>query len=52
MKKASAVPSDDFFAGLGAPARRALENTGINSPALLNWKTKKEILQLHGMGSS
>ncbi|HEY2350311.1 MAG TPA: hypothetical protein VGH64_14940 [Puia sp.] len=52
MKKVSTEPSNDFFAGLGAPARRALENAGINSPARLSKKTKKEILQLHGMGPS
>ena len=44
--------SDKLFAGLGAPARRALENAGIHTVFHLSHKTKKEILQLHGMGPS
>jgi predicted RecB family nuclease len=50
--EAAREPSDGFFAGLGAPARRALENAGINTVNLLSEKTKKEILKLHGMGPS
>ena len=50
--EAERKPADGFFAGLGAPARRALENAGINSVLLLSRKTKKEILKLHGMGPS
>jgi hypothetical protein len=50
--EANRNPADDFFAGLGAPARRALENAGINTMTLLSRKTKKEILMLHGMGPS
>ena len=50
--EAAPKPADGFFAGLGAPARRALENAGINTVSHLSHKTKKEILQLHGMGPS
>jgi predicted RecB family nuclease len=50
--EAARKPSDGFFAGLGAPAIRALENAGITTVTLLSKKTKKEILKLHGMGPS
>lgn len=50
--EAARKPADGFFGGLGAPARRALENAGINTVNLLSRKTKKEILKLHGMGLS
>ena len=35
---------------LAAPARRALENAGIDSLEKLATKTEGEILRLHGMG--
>jgi len=50
---ASAKPlkaADAPFAGLGAPARRALENAGIVTPQQLSQYREKEVLKLHGMG--
>ena len=41
---------DSPFAGLGAPARRALENAGIATPQQLAEFKEKEILKFHGMG--
>jgi DNA repair protein RadC len=35
---------------LPAPARRALENSGLADLKKLSKKTEKEILKLHGMG--
>lgn len=43
-------PADGFMAGLSAPARRALQHAGINTEKKLATFTKKEILQLHGIG--
>jgi hypothetical protein len=40
----------DVFASLGAPARRALENHGINDMKQLSDYSEKQILKLHGMG--
>lgn len=40
------------MAGLSAPARRALEQAGIQSVKDLARHSEKEILQLHGMGPS
>ena len=42
----------EFLSTLGAPARRALENKGINSLKQLSQFTEKEILSLHGMGKT
>lgn len=42
--------NDSPFAGLGAPARRALENAGIKTPQQLSVFSEKEVLKLHGMG--
>lgn len=39
-----------FMAELSAPARRALENTGIKTLKHLARKSEREILSLHGMG--
>ena len=50
--EAARASTDGLFAGLGAPARRALENAGITTVTQLSKKTKKEILGLHGMGPS
>lgn len=44
--------NDNFLSLLGAPARRALENSGINTLEKLSKFTEKEILKLHGMGKS
>ena len=43
-------PESGFLSLLSAPARRALENAGITTVKQLSTKSKKEILQLHGMG--
>ena len=44
------TPSAQFLKTLSAPARRALENNGINSIVKLSKFSEKEILILHGMG--
>jgi predicted RecB family nuclease len=41
-----------FLSMLSAPARRALENKGINNLQELALFSEKEILSLHGMGRS
>jgi DNA-directed RNA polymerase alpha subunit len=43
---------DNFLPQIGAPAKRALENNGINTLEKLSGFTEKEILQFHGMGKS
>ncbi|MBS1600769.1 MAG: hypothetical protein JST75_21295 [Bacteroidetes bacterium] len=43
---------ENFLSLLGAPARRALENEGINTLKKLAQFTEKEILKLHGIGKS
>lgn len=45
-------PNDNFLSLLGAPARRALENDGIDTVQKLSGFTEKEILKLHGIGKS
>ena len=45
-------PFSDFLSILGAPARRALENEGIDSLKKLSAYTEADILKLHGMGPS
>lgn len=45
-------PTDGFLSKLGAPARRALERENILSLEELSKWTKKELLQLHGLGPS
>lgn len=42
----------DFLSEFVAPARRALENEGINSAPQLARYSEREILKLHGMGPS
>lgn len=44
--------SESFLSLLGAPARRALENEGINTEAALSQYTEEQILRLHGLGKS
>lgn len=39
-----------FLSFISAPARRALEREGINTPLKLSKYTEKELLKLHGMG--
>lgn len=43
-------PETGFLSLLSAPARRALENNGVNSLQQLSTFSEKEILQFHGMG--
>jgi len=43
-------PKENFLSTLGAPARRALENHGIDTEKKLSQHSKSEILKLHGMG--
>ena len=43
-------PERAFLADLSAPARRALVNEGILTEEQLAAHTKKEILDLHGIG--
>ncbi|TXI85516.1 MAG: hypothetical protein E6Q38_00340 [Crocinitomicaceae bacterium] len=45
-------PKDHFMSVLSAPARRALENNGLNTLDHLASMSEKEVLQLHGMGKS
>lgn len=45
-------PTTDFLSLLSAPARRALVGEGIETLEQLAAFSEKEILQLHGMGSS
>lgn len=45
-------PKDHFMSALSAPARRVLENNGINTLDHLASMSEKEVLQLHGMGKS
>lgn len=41
-----------FIPKLSAPARRALENAGIDSLEKLATYTEKELLKLHGIGKT
>jgi hypothetical protein len=43
-------PDSGFLSLLSAPARRALENSGITTLSGLSKFSKAEILKLHGMG--
>lgn len=43
-------PESGFLSQLAAPARRALEHSGITTVKQLSIFTEKEILKLHGMG--
>lgn len=45
-------PEANFLTVLGAPARRALENEGIDSLKKLSTYTEAYILNLHGIGPS
>jgi methylated-DNA-protein-cysteine methyltransferase-like protein len=42
----------DFYAGLAAPARRALTSKGIDTIAKLAGYTERELRQFHGIGPS
>lgn len=43
---------NSFLQQLPAPARRALENAGLDSLAKIATKKRAELLSLHGMGPS
>jgi hypothetical protein len=43
-------PANGWMSVLSAPARRALENSGVATVLQLSKFNEKEILQLHGMG--
>ena len=43
-------PADGFLSLLAAPARRALENNGINTLQKLSAFTEDAVLAFHGMG--
>jgi predicted RecB family nuclease len=43
-------PEDGFLSVIAAPARRALERKGITTIGRLSRFSRKEILNLHGMG--
>jgi uncharacterized protein YdhG (YjbR/CyaY superfamily) len=45
-------PLTDIFAGLSAPARRALQNNGIKTLGDLSQHTEAEILSFHGIGKT
>lgn len=47
---AESAPEQGFMADLSAPARRALEHAGWTTLAELSRRTKREILDLHGVG--
>jgi DNA-directed RNA polymerase alpha subunit len=48
--EAAKKPAKGFMASLSAPARRALENAGIDSLKKLSGYSEAEILNLHGFG--
>lgn len=50
--EAGREPEEKGFSGLSAPARRALENAGIQTLSDLSKYTESEIMALHGMGPS
>lgn len=45
-------PLADIFAGLSAPARRALQNNGVKTLSVLAQHTEAEILSFHGIGKT
>lgn len=45
-------PKSGFLSLISAPARRALENAGINNLKLLSEQSEKDILKLHGIGKT
>ena len=44
--------NDAMFPGLGAPAKRALANAGVDSLKKLSSYSEKEALKWHGLGPS
>ena len=45
-------PDEEFLSVISAPARRALENAGINTLVQLSKMSEFDILKLHGMGQA
>jgi DNA-directed RNA polymerase alpha subunit len=45
-------PQSGLLADLSAPARRALENNGIDSLEKLSELTEKQVLKFHGIGKT
>jgi len=52
MTEKKQTSNSDFLSTMGAPARRALENSDITTLQELSRHSEKEILQLHGMGKT
>lgn len=50
--EAARRPAAGLLAGIGAPARRALEREGIDTVQRLAKRTEAELLALHGVGPS
>ena len=48
--EAAKKPGEGFLSAFSAPARRALENSGITNAKQLSKFTEKEVLAFHGMG--
>jgi hypothetical protein len=46
------TPEQEFLQKLSAPARRALENAGINTLTQLSRHSESDVIKLHGMGPS
>jgi len=44
--------NENFLSLLGTPAKRALENNGIDTLEKLSKFSEKEILQFHGIGKT
>lgn len=51
-KKQTASLQDNFLSMLSVPAKRALENNGINSVKKLSQLSEKTVLSFHGIGPS
>ncbi|MFL5766018.1 MAG: hypothetical protein ACJ77K_18885 [Bacteroidia bacterium] len=45
-------PKEGFLSLLGAPARRAMENSGILTLEQLSTYSEKEVLSFHGIGKT
>jgi sulfite reductase beta subunit-like hemoprotein len=52
MAKHNINQQENFLSLLAAPAKRALENNGIDTLEKLSQFTEKEVLQFHGIGKS
>ena len=52
MAKKEHKTNDETFPGLGAPAKRALANAGVDSLKKLSSYSEKKVLKWHGLGPS